>query len=334
MNNSPQNITFIKDIALDAYGSSYDNTFLIFKSSQNLYHLIYSTLKKSIISYNLTNPEKFQIISEIKNAHKDYIDNFRYSFDSKNKRDLVLSLSSGDNNIKIWNLKNWECIFDINDIYKFGSILSACFLLDANFDYNYIVASNFFMYNINAVDIYGNNEKNKIIENNISTNLFIDIYYDIKKSKYYIITGNNWNVISYDFKEGSLYHTYESINSTNHKSVSIYPDNKNNIVKIFFQSREGFILIFNFHSGELINKIICTNNNLIGICLWDENYIFTGGKNKILYLIDINKGKIMKVYSGHKHWICSLKKIQLEKFGEVLITHGLDNKIKLWGIKL
>ena len=332
MNNSPQNIKYITDIALDAYGSSYDNTFLIFKSIQNIYHLIYSTLKKSIISYDLTNQDKFQILSEIKNAHKDYIDNFRYSYDSKNKRDLVLSLSSGDNNIKIWNLKNWECIFDINDIYKFGSILSACFLLDENLDYNYIIACNFFMNNINIVDIYGKSDKNKVIESNTSTKIFIDTYYDIKQSKYYIITGNNWNVNSYEFNEGSLYHTYELINSTNHKSISIYPDNKNNIIKIFFQCKEGFILIFNFHSGELINKIICTNNNLIGICLWDENYIFTGGKNKILYLIDIKKGKIIKAYQGHKQWICSLKIIDHEKLGRLLVTHGLDNKIKLWGI--
>ena len=52
MNNYPQNIKYITNLALDAYGSSYDNTFLLFKSSQKIYHLIYSTLKKSIISYN------------------------------------------------------------------------------------------------------------------------------------------------------------------------------------------------------------------------------------------------------------------------------------------
>ena len=108
MHNSPLNIKFILDISLDAYGCSYDNTFILFKSSQNLIHLIYSNLKKSIISYNLSNSNKFQILTEIKNAHNDYIDNFRYVYDSKNKIDLILSLSSGDNNIRIWNLKNWE----------------------------------------------------------------------------------------------------------------------------------------------------------------------------------------------------------------------------------
>ena len=330
MNNYPQNIKFITNLALDAYGSSYDNTFLLFKSSQKIYHLIYSTLKKSIISYNLNNPKKFQKITEIKKAHDDYIDNFRYSYDSKNKRDLILSLSSGNNNIKLWDIKNWECIFNINDIYKVGSILSACFLLDKNMDYNYIIVCNFFLYNINAIDIAGNKEKNKEIENNINTNIFIDTYYDTKKSKYYIILGNNYNVCSYDFNKSTLYHKYETMKSSNHKSVIVFPDNKDNIIKIFFQSKEGFILIFNFHSGELINKIICGNDNLIGLCLWDENYIFTGGKNKNLILVDINKGKIIKEFHEHKQWICCIKKIEHEYFG--LITHGLDNKIKLWGM--
>ena len=332
MHNSPNKIKYIADIVLDAYGTSYDNTFLIFKSSQNIYHLIYSNLEKSIISYNLINSKKFQIITEIKKAHEDYIDNFRYSFDSKNKRDLVLSLSSGDNDIKIWNLKNWECIFNINDIYQFGSILSACFLIDENLNYNYIIACNFFLYNIKAIDISGNKDKNKEIENNINTNIFIDKYYDINQSKYYIIIGNNSNVSSFDFDKGSLYHTYEMINSANHKSVVIYPDNKNNLVKLFFQCKEGFILIFNFHSGDLIDKISCENDCLIGLCLWDENFIFSGGKNKSLKLIDINKREIIKKYHEHKQWICSIKAIKHEKLGQILITHGLDNKIKLWGI--
>lgn len=331
MFTSPENIKYIYDIALDAYSCSYDNTFILFESSQNIIYLIFSSLNVSIISYKLINSKKFQFITEIKNAHNDYIDNFRYSYDSKNKRDLILSLSSWDNNIKIWDLKNWDCILDINNIYKSGSIVSACFLLDENLEYNYILPCNFFLFKIAVTDISGNKDKNKDIEVNISTNIFIDTYFDIKQSKYYIITGNNSNVISYNFTTGTLYHKYELINSTNHKSVIIYPDNKINIVKILFASNEGFLLIFNFHSGELINKINCGEDNLIGCCLWDENYVLTGGKNKDLKLVDINKGKVVKNFFEHKQWICSIKSIKINN-GQILVTHGLDNKIKLWGI--
>ena len=333
-NNSSKKIKNILDISSKAYSCTYDNTFLLFKSSQELIYLIYSTLNRSIISYNISNKNINQIFTEIKNAHDDYIDNFRHTYDSKNKRDLILSLSSGDNNIKIWNLKNWECILNIKNIYEMGCILSACFLLDKHLNYNYIVICNFFMYNIKLIDISQNIEKNQVIENEINTNLFIDTYYDIDQSKYYIITGNNWNVNSYDVSQKSLYRSYETINSTNHKTVQIFSDKKK-LVKIFFPCKEGYILIFNFHSGEMINKIFCGNNNdiLIGFCLWNENFAFTGGKNKVLKLIDINKGEIIEEFKEHKQWICSIKKIKHNHLGQILVTHGLDNKIKLWMIQ-
>ena len=333
MQPSPPNIKYILDISTKAYSCTYDNTFLLFKSSQNIFHIIFSTLNRSIISYNISNPNNFKILTEIKQAHDDYIDNFRYSFDSKNKRDLILSLSSGDNNIKIWDLINWKCIFNFKNIYDIGSILSACFLIDEKFEYNYIIVCNFFMYNIKLIDLSGQKEKNKEIENNISTNLFIDKYYDTEKNKYYIITGNNWNVNSYDLNNKILYHTYETIKSTNHKTAHIFKDNKN-IAKIIFPCKEGYLLIFNFHTGEIINKILCGNDydNLIGFCFWNENYIFTGGKNKVLKLVDLNKGEVIKEFKEHKQLICSMKTIEHNSFGKILITHGLDNKIKLWTI--
>ena len=142
-------------------------------------------------------------------------------------------------------MKNWECILNIKNIYKIGNILSACFLLDEYLNYNYIVICNFFMLNIKLIDISQKEEKNHIIENEINTYLFIDTYYDIEQSKYYIITGNNRNVNSYDISQKSLYRTYEAINSTNHKTSQVFSDNKKT-VKIFFPCKEGYILIFNF----------------------------------------------------------------------------------------
>ena len=87
MQEFPENIHYKLDISKDSYSCTYDNTFLLFKSSQEILHLIYSTLNRSIISYNISNPKNFQILTEIKKAHNDYIDNFRHEFDSKNNRD-------------------------------------------------------------------------------------------------------------------------------------------------------------------------------------------------------------------------------------------------------
>ena len=86
------------DLRLDSYCYIVlDNSFNVFKSIDNILYLIYTNKNNSIISYNLINNCK---IIEIKNAHKQYITNFRYYLDKKNKRDLIISISAYDNNIK------------------------------------------------------------------------------------------------------------------------------------------------------------------------------------------------------------------------------------------
>ena len=50
---------------------------------------------------------KIKKINEIKNAHNRNITSYNYILDNINKRDLVLSVSENDNNIKLWNIKIW-----------------------------------------------------------------------------------------------------------------------------------------------------------------------------------------------------------------------------------
>ena len=62
----------------DSYANlRIDNTFSVFNSNNNILYLIYATKNKSIICYNLN---KFIKINEIKNAHSEYITNFRHIF--------------------------------------------------------------------------------------------------------------------------------------------------------------------------------------------------------------------------------------------------------------
>ena len=80
--------------------------------------LIYATEQQSIVSYDLFENKK---INEIKKSHIKNIYNLRYILDDENKRDLILSLSY-DNNIKVWNVLNFECIVDLKNINKEGDI--------------------------------------------------------------------------------------------------------------------------------------------------------------------------------------------------------------------
>ena len=92
-------------------------------------YLIYSNKKKVIICYDLNEQKK---IKELKFNHNEYITNFRHCLVEINKRDLIMSVSMIDNNIRIWNFNNWECIQNLTNINNVGWLLSACFLKENN----------------------------------------------------------------------------------------------------------------------------------------------------------------------------------------------------------
>ena len=106
------NIEYIEDIVNDIYClQDKDNVFSVFYSVRDILSLVYSTIEHSIILFDIINKIK---IVEIKNAHNAYIIEFRHFLDETdkyNKRDLILSCSFEDRNIKVWDFNNVECIF-------------------------------------------------------------------------------------------------------------------------------------------------------------------------------------------------------------------------------
>ena len=178
--SNPKNIIFVNNLVEYAYSKiNMDNIFCTFKSINDILYLIYTNYQKSIISYNLTDGQK---INEIKNAHKQFIINFRHYLDKKNNLDLIMSMSS-DNNIKLWKTINWECLLNLTNINNVGIIEAACFFYNEN--NNFIITSN---WNYDGVsepikifDFQGN-KLNEINDSKIITN-YIDIYYDIQLNK-------------------------------------------------------------------------------------------------------------------------------------------------------
>ena len=97
-------LNFLKDIVNDSNTKYFlDNTFSVFKSIDDILHLIYTNKNKSIINFNLSDNK---IIKEVKDSHNEHISNFRHYLDNINQRDLILSISCKDNNIKVWDTKN------------------------------------------------------------------------------------------------------------------------------------------------------------------------------------------------------------------------------------
>ena len=330
------NIEFLFYLVKDSYFSSLtDNTFCVFKSINEIIYLIYSNKDKSIISYNLINNQK---INEIKNAHDEYIINFRYYLDTINKRDLILSISKYDNNIKLWNIYNYECLLNLMRVNIIGEIYSAYFINDNN--QNYIITSNYqsnFIDDINRVEpikVYDfNGNIIKEINDSDESTLYIYSYYENKNLNNYILTGNKGYIKSYDYNKNKVYHKYGNNDFYSHNSIVI--NNNASLIEIIESSFNGYIRIWNFHSGELLNIIKVSHGSVNTICLWNNNYLFAGTIDYKIILIDLKNVKIIKEYEQNKESVLTIRKINHPKYGECLISSQSwkNGKIKLWAYK-
>ena len=316
----------------DSYSNGYsDNTFIIFNSLDNVLNITYSTEKNSIIFYNLNDNVK---IAEIGKAHEEDITNFRHCQDTQNERDLILSASAKDNNLKIWNFNTLECIYNFEKVNEGGRLLSACFL---NYKNNiYISTSNFdneWVDNTELIKVFDFNGKiiKKINKSNEMT-FFIDNFYDKKISKLYILTANKNYIKSYDYEENKLYHKYyDEGNEDIHLNILL--SEKDNIIELIESCYDGYLRIWNFNSGDLLNKIKVNDQPIKGIVLWNDENILVGTAHNIK-LIELKNEINISILIEDVADIITIKKINHSIYGECLLSQGIHfEQIKIWGIK-
>ena len=331
-NDNPKDIQYSNDVATDSFASfSYEDSFTVFKSINDILELVYATKDKSIIAYDLNNAK---LLHKLFKSHNNYITNFRHYLDKINKRDVIMSMSKKDNNIKLWNANSWEQIKNIENVNQKDFLYSACLLNDNST--NYIITSNgcnrqYYMniHNFEPMKLYDfNGEKIKELNDTNDCTFFIDTYFDDKLSKNFIVTGNFNYIKTYDYDKGEIYKKYFENNNGIHPSIIIKKSEEK--IKLIESCEDGIIRIWGFHSGKLLRKIKTDNNNLYGLCLWNDNYAFVGCKDQTIKLIELKNGLLIKSYNNHKGRIISFKKIVEPSIGECLFSQGLDQKIKLW----
>ena len=333
---NPEDVTFFLDLpfTLDSFYLNKlqlleNNTICVFESIDKILYLIYPRNKNSIILYDLIDNKK---ICEIKTAHKYYITNLRHYLDKYDKKDLVISTSILDSNLKIWDINNLQCLqnFEFNG---HGYLLSSCLLYED--DQRYIITGFFKENPIHIYDFKGN----KIKEFDNGKCFRIDTYFDNLSSKNYIIAANKGYLKSFDFKLNSLYQIYMYENEDKYENdpniiqnnIIVLGDKKN--IKLISSNTYADVLIWNFHSGEFIKKIKVTNKicNIFGICLWNDKYLFVGCGDRSIKLINLINGRVIKHFYKHFREVLTIKKFYHPKYGECLISHGNGcDSIKLW----
>ena len=243
---------------------------------------------KTIITYDLNND---QIINEIKDA---YFCEIKYYLDKINNRDLVLC-SNTRNKLQIFNFRNWDCIISIENINISGALYSSSIFYDKNLNINYIVTSCMNWSNNSSKSIKVFDFEGKLIKEINDSKLsviHIDIYFDPKFSKNFIIACSRGCVKTFDYDENKLYKIFHEENDKEINDGKLYNDfvmrnNKEN-TEIICLKRDGKIRIWNFHSGELIKKIGVNSQFTSGICLWKNDYLFVACGNNTIKKFDLN----------------------------------------------
>ena len=329
----------LKNLSKSTTNYRADNIFVIFKSINDIICLIYANkngeINNSIVSYNIVDYKK---MVEIKNAHNEDITNFRHYLDKKNQRDLVLSISAKDNNIKLWNITDVQFLLNINNVNRQGFLKSACFL---NYNKQIFIVSSNFIHSLNAepikvYDLTGNKIKEINTDNN--NTFFIDTYFEEKTNKNYIIIGDYGYVKSYDYNNNKKYHKYKENKHIDHyEHYSAIVTNTDDAVKLIETSSNREIRIWDFHSKDLLSKIQVSENtydNLYGISLLNDKCLFVGCGNSIK-LVDLDNEEVINTLVDYNYNVISVKTVSHPKYGECLVSQDLyEGHIKLWVNKI
>ena len=162
----------------------------------------------------------------------------------------------------------------------------------------------------------------------------MNIFYDKNLDKYFIVTGIEKGVISYDYQEFKIYKQYIEKNDDlfldDHDSIIIIQEKE--FVKIIESCEDGRIRIWDFHSANLLNKIEVCESKLHGICLWNKKFLFVGCDDTTLKLIDLEKNFLVNNIKT-EGYIINAKKMYHNEYKECLITQDWRNQIKIWTIK-
>ena len=332
---NPGKLEYFETIVKGAFSRfPIDNHICVFKSINNTLNLVYSKRNSeygfdfSIIAFNIATN---QIMCEIKNLVDDYILNLRYFLDKINKRDLIISVLE-KNTIKIWNLKNCECIIELKEINKYSQIYSAYCLNNNNI--NYIITSHMAdPKESEGLKIFDfNGQKIGEIMDSKDTTVLVETYYDNKLCKNYILTGNKRYIKSFDFDKKELYYKYVDLRRKEYYN-SIIVRNNENITELIGSCDDGYIRIWDFHAGLIIKEIEVFELDAYGICLWDMNHLFVGGLDRKIKLVNLNTSEIIKIINSKNPNTFTIKKVIHPKFGETLITFDNYGTVKLWSIK-
>lgn len=231
-------------------------------------------------------------------------------------REHFLLTCSKDNFVKLWECKYFtECFAANNKVNARSGII----LKFKNIRY-IVVCSYTKDYPINAYDSDGNLCRQFEV-NGYSYHLD---FYEHGSKTFLFNSAYPYVFCIYDFESCCLLYSYKTASYIN--SVIVTPFK---IPLVTILDRTGCMTQFNLISGDILREN--SDVGYYGMCKWNEKYYVVCGKDLGLNIIDINTFTTVDWYNNlHKDSIRNVVKYRHPEFGDVLLTYGEDQVIKLY----
>ena len=201
-------------------------------------------------------------------------------------------------------------------------VWSACLYFD-NENNKYLITSCF---DDKVLKVFNfNSELIKKI-NNVNQIRYVDIEYDKKTNKNYIITYGNKNSCSFEYDSGEIFNIYNNGEKYITNNVLIKEiESKKFLIET---TNKGFLNFYDFYSGKILFHNNYNNIALYKILDWNNEYLLVSTNNRLI-IFNIKLKKFIKELIEEIN-IDYIDKFIHPEFDESLITKNLYGGITMW----
>ena len=288
----------------------------------------YKDKKCYIISSNYDNYNldiySLDVNKKINSLSADYsrIRCLKYFINDKTHEEYLIS-SHKNNTIIIWDItENYNIIYKIQTNSEYY-IYSCLLVFPNNTIDNYLIAG-CYLYTFNKF------RYDKLYKQHFTYNYYLLSWLNNKDKEYYIIQFSSSQILICNLIKDEVYANL-NFAKENHCGF-IY--NQNNTDFLCAVTKTGIIYTYNLENKEYVN-IMYLKSELHYITEWNDRYIIMADyMRKSIKIMDFKSFKLISNIIGqHTEGIKCIKKIFHPVYGELLLTAGDDNTIKLWDIK-
>ena len=263
--------------------------------------------------------------------HKDRVISVRYFQEPNSKKDYLISVDRMQIVI-VWDLNDFCKIFEIK--MKYNSFIYSSLLISYSNNIYAVIST----LGGGSTKIINLKDKSKSIDINNTYNLpvyFLSYWYNKKSNQLIIIQCGKKIILMTEFPNNIVYDILNSDEKYPYNlSGLVFTNEERNLLAV--SATFGLITIYDLEQKKIMLKIMIDNVFLYNFIKWNDNYLFVldcSNKKIINFNIKDNEFKqedeIELPELNHDRFI---KKVNHPKYGESLLTIGIDWKIKLFVI--